>query len=258
LSVDFWLTSVYGNSTVRADFLRVNYQDPTYGSLPAYTIYHGIIRDIICQEAEWSGGILNCANVYSEIVITLPANATYYTYQLRLIFVNSTQSRNVTDLCPISLTTQISQPQIQTENGTLAGLPQNVTTTNADLFYNFSNGNWAHHWSQFISGTTGAGIMFTDSANQNLYVFDSMRHNATGSLDANSTMGTIQLLPVTTSLLNSSTALDPGIQDITWYGAVATFSATTPIYNNTDQTGLWMLVEYPPTVAVTGVNNQLS
>ncbi len=254
LSLNFWLTSVYGNSTVRADFLRVNSQNPTYGSKPAYTINHGIIRDVICQEAEWSNGISNCADVYSEIVITLPANATYYSYQLRLIFVNSTQSRNVSDLCPIRLTTQISQPQIQTENGTLAGLPQNVTTTSADLFYNFSDGNWAHHWSQFISGTTGAGIMFTDSANQNLYVFDSMTHNVTGSLQANSTMSTIQLLPVTTSLLNSSTTLNPGIQDITWYGAVATFGGTTPIYNNSDQTGLWMIVEYPPTVAVTAQN----
>jgi len=43
---------------------------------------------------------------------------------------------------------------------------------------------------------------------------------------------------------------------IAWYGAVATFGGTTPIYNNSDQTGLWMIVEYPPTVAVTAQNYQ--
>jgi hypothetical protein len=243
------LTSVCGNSTARADFLRINSRNPSYGSKLAYTIYQGIVRDVICQEAEWSGGIPYCADLYSEMVITLPANATYYCYQLRLILVDSTQVRNVTDLCPISFTTQISQLQIQTENGTVTGLPQVAVTNGTDLFYNFSDGRWAHHWSQFITGTTGSGIMFTDSANGNLYIFDSTVGKKIGGLQTNSTAKAINMLPVVTSLLYPN-SLDPGMQDMTWSGAVATFAATAPIYNNLDQTGLWVLVEYPPVVAV--------
>jgi hypothetical protein len=40
--------------------------------------------------------------------------------------------------------------------------------------------------------------------------------------------------------------------DITWHGAVVTFDNTTPIYVTAGSlTGLWILVEYPPTVTVT-------
>ena len=41
--------------------------------------------------------------------------------------------------------------------------------------------------------------------------------------------------------------------DITWRGAVATFDDTTPIYamDEGTPTGLWILVEYPPTITVT-------
>jgi hypothetical protein len=39
--------------------------------------------------------------------------------------------------------------------------------------------------------------------------------------------------------------------DVSWKGAVATFDGTTPIYQTSDQTGLWMLVEYLPAVTVT-------
>jgi len=39
--------------------------------------------------------------------------------------------------------------------------------------------------------------------------------------------------------------------DLTWYGAVITFDGTTPIYKEDNDTGLWMIVEYPPIIAVT-------
>jgi len=75
------------------------------------------------QEAEWNNGPTGCPNLYANIVLTLPANATYYTYQLRIMFINSTQARSITDLCPIQLTTTLPSVQTQTENGTFAGLP---------------------------------------------------------------------------------------------------------------------------------------
>jgi hypothetical protein len=215
------VTSQVGSITNTATFMRVNGKTPTYGSNLAYIIYNGTVRDIIHQEAEWSGGITSpsCPNVYSQIVLTLPANVTYYTYQLRLMFINSTQSRTITELCPISLSSS-STNQLQTENGTLNGLPLTVNTTSGyNSFYNFSDGTWAHHWSQFISGTgTGGGIMFTDVANQKLYAFDAIAGNRTGALNVTSgaSSGKIELLPVTRYPASFDYALD-----VAWYGAVA-------------------------------------
>lgn len=253
---NFVVTYTVGTSSSTTNFMRINTDASSYGSLPAYVITNGTVRDIIHQEAEWGNGVTNCSDIYSDIVLTLPANATYYTYQLRLMFVQSQENRTINDLCPVWLTSLTGQ--IQTENGTVSGLP--IVSNATNLFYNYSASSWAHHWSQSVSAAKGAGIMFTDSANQNLYIFDSITGIKTGALNTNST-GIIQVSPIAKSQLSFNTTLDPRMQDIIWYGAVATFDMTTPIYNtpiynNSDQTGLWMIVEYPPTVAVTAQNYQ--
>jgi hypothetical protein len=228
-----------------ASFMRANNEWSIYGSNPAYAIYNGTVRDIVHAEAEWTGdGVTNCYNFYSHIVITLPANATYYTYQLRLIFLNSTdRPRNITDICPIRITSSGTFSPI-TENGT------SVSTTSS-FFYNMSN-IWQHHWSQLNSSQTrGFGIMFTDDANKMLYFFDTKAANKTGALRVNSTERAIELLPVNmTKVTNFADALD-----ICWYGAVVTFdgTGTTPIYKS-DGSGLWIIVEYPPTITVTTEN----
>jgi hypothetical protein len=245
LTIDLggWLTSVSGNASAKADFMRINSESPTYGSNLAYIIHHGVVRDVIHQEAEWSDGIPNCPNVYSQIVISLPANATYYTYRLRLMFVNSLQARSISDLCPIKLTSAGSL--LQTENGTSAGYPivSNLTAS----FYNYSASVWQHHWSQLINGAKGAGIMFTDEANRKLYVFDTIAGSKTGALDADTTAKVIQLSPVKLIQASFTYALD-----VAWHGAVVTFDGTTPIYQEVggNKTGLWILVECPPTVTV--------
>jgi hypothetical protein len=256
---NFTVVSTVGSSTSTANFLRINSNASDYGSLPSYVITSGVVRDIVHQEAEWSnqtntsaGGVINCPNIYTDIVLTLPANATYYTYQLTLMFVQSQQPRTIGDLCAVCLNTTSLTGQVQTENGTSNGLP--IVSNATARFYNYSVLTWAHHWSQIISGTTGAGIMFTDSANQYLYIFDSISGIKTGALNTNST-GKIQLSPVAMAQLNFGTTLDPRMEDMIWYGAIDTFNTTaTEIYNNANQAGLWTLVEYPPTVAVTGVN----
>ena len=242
----FTLTSTTGSTTSTARLMRINNEEDNTNPELAYVIYNGVVRDIVQGEAEWHGGPDGCPNVYSNIVITLPADVTYYTYQLRLMFINSAQSRTITDLCPIRLSSSISQ--IQTENGTLGGLPVTVNTASgSDSFYNFSDGTWAHHWSQFISGTDGAGIMFTDTANQQLYAFDSIAGTTTGALRADSSSRRIELRPVT-----SATSFTYAL-DVAWHGAVVTFDNTTPIYiiEESIPTGLWILAEYPPTITVT-------
>ena len=237
-------TVVGSSTTCTANFMRINDEASVYGSSLAYVIHHGIVRDIIHQEAEWQddarddGGAYNCPNLYAHIVLTLPANATYYTYQLRLMFIDSKQGRTITDLCPLKLTVSAGQPQ--TENGTLNGYPIVSNITNS--FYNYSTSCWQHHWSQIISGTKGAGIMFTDEANKMLYAFDNSTIK-TGALIVGTQ--TIELLPITRSSVSFTSA-----KDITWYGAVVTFDGTTPIYNSSNQSGLWIIVEYPPKITV--------
>jgi len=240
-------TVVSTSTSSTANFMRINGENSVYGAGAAYVVHHGVVRDVLQQEAEWSTGAVNCPNVYANIVITLPANATYYTYQLRLMFIDSTQPRTITDLCPIRLSSTLwGSPQVQTENGTSGGFP--VVVDGTGVFSNYTSGGWTeHHWSQLISGTRGAGIMFTDTFNQKLYAFDSIAGNPTGALRAAST-SLIELLPVELTSVSFTNALD-----ITWRGAVATFDDTTPIYTieSGTPTGLWILVEYPPTITVT-------
>jgi hypothetical protein len=159
------------------------------------------------------------------------------------MFIDSQQDRTITDLCPIRLTTAIGQPQ--SENGTSNGFPIVSSTTGS--FYNSSSSNWEHHWSQFISGTRGAGIMFTDYANQMLYVFDTVAGAKTGALRVlTSPERAIELLPAAMAQVQFKYALD-----VTWHGAIVTFDGTTPIYNQSDEkAGLWVIVEYPPTITV--------
>jgi hypothetical protein len=155
------------------------------------------------------------------------------------MFIDSKQGRTITDLCPLKLTVSAGQPQ--TENGTLNGYPIVSNITNS--FYNYSTSCWQHHWSQIISGTKGAGIMFTDDANRMLYAFDNST-SKTGALKAGTQ--TIELCPITMHSVSFTSA-----KDIAWYGAVVTFDGTTPIYNSSNQSGLWITVEYPPTITVT-------
>jgi hypothetical protein len=244
-------STVVGTQTSStANFMRINSENSVYGAGAAYVIHHGIVRDIVQQEAEWSGGAVNCPNLYANIVITLPANTTYYTYQLRLMFIDSAQSRAITDLCPISITASPdspTSPQAMTENGTANGVP--TVTNGTGTFYNYTAGGWtAHHWSQLISGSKGAGIMFTDNSNQRLYAFDSIAGSAVGALKVTNSTKTIELLPVARNSASFTYALD-----VTWLGAVVTFDNTTPIYKmqGTTPTGLWILAEYPPTITVT-------
>jgi hypothetical protein len=237
------VVSSIGSVSCTATFMRMNNRNSIYGAGLAYIISSGVVRDIVQQEAEWGGGgVANCPNIYSHIVLTLPANATYYTFELRVLFVQSNQSRTISDLCPIEL--QSSFTQAQTENGTANGYP--IVSTATGTFYNQSS-VWAHHWSQLISGSNGAGIMFTDTGNNQLYSFDSLAGTQTGELRVNAAAGTIELLPVEIAPVSFTYPLNT-----IWCGAVSTFSNTTPIYQTASGqvSGSWINVEYPPTVAV--------
>jgi hypothetical protein len=239
-------STVIGTSTSStANFMRINNEASVYGAGAAYVIHHGVVRDIVQQEAEWNSGAAGCPNLYANIVITLPANVTYYTYGLRLMFISSAQARAITDSCPIRFTASPFGPTAMTEDGTSGGFP--TVTTGTGTFYNNTAGGWTeHHWSQLISGSRGAGIMFTDNANQMLYAFNSIAGSNVGALDIDASTRTIELLPVASGSASFTNALD-----VSWRGAVATFDGTAPIYRTSDGGGLWILVEYLPTIMVT-------
>ena len=240
-----------GGMSSTARLMRVNGRYDTTDPEWAYTIINGVVRDIVHGESEYSGGVTDpqCYNFYSHIVITLPANATYYTYQLRLIFLNSADKpRTIRDICLVSVSTTGTGFSALTENGTsTSGYP--IVSTAPSLFYNMS-GIWQHHWSQLNSSETrGFGIMFPDASNKKLYYFDSIVNSQTGALNISSTGRTIEFLPV--KLVEVSNFVSP--LDICWYGAVVTFDGTTPIYKKegSNITGLWILAEYPPSITVT-------
>jgi len=238
---NFWINStvIGGSTSCTAEFMRINNVMPVYGASVAYVIYNGTVRDILQQESEWSSGIPNSPNLYSHVVLTFPANAPYYTYAARTIFVDSLKDRNVTDLSAIQLSVTIGTPL--TENGTtIEGYPE--TSNSIGIFYNSSSTGGAHHWSQFISGNSGAGLMFTDTDNQNLYVFDTIAGDNTGAL--NVTDSSIEFNPVERYPADFTYPLD-----VTWKGAVVTFEGE-PIYPSSGYNGLWVMVEHPPSVTV--------
>jgi hypothetical protein len=195
----------------------------------------GSASDVCIRRCMLSSATVTCPDVYSQIVITLPANCTYYTYQLRLIFTSTAQPRGVFELCPLILSPPAGT--FQTENGMASGNP--IISTLQGVFYNASN-VWQHHFSQSINTGRGAGVMFTNADNWNLYYFDT---NAikTGALSVSSASG-IKFSPVSMASVSFQTALD-----IAWYGAVATFDGDTPIYDASGK-GLWLIAEYPPAV----------
>jgi hypothetical protein len=252
-SGSFTVTSTVGSVSSTTNFMRINSDKSTYGSgSPAYVIQNGVIRDIVQEEGEWGGGINNCPNVYSQIVLTLPANSTYFTYQLRIIFINSAQARTVNDVSPLQLTTTISQTQALTENGVFSNGTSNIVYGSGT--FNNATGN-AHHWSELInSGQQGTGVIFTGNANQQLYAFDSMAHAFTGALTVNAATPLIELDPVTSA--GSASFTYP--LDLTWYGAIATFNGANPIYSSSGNSGLWSLVEQPPTVTIAPASSSIA
>lgn len=155
------MSRVIGESEVyTANFLRVNDDEPEYGAEPAYVIYNGVVRDIIQQEPEYSGGgVFGCPNFYSQVVLTLPANAPYYTYSVRTIFVDSLQPRGVEDLSVIQLTNLPGTPL--TEDGTTGGYPE--TSDSTGIFYDPYPSDWAHHWSQNVDSSSSEILIDAES-----------------------------------------------------------------------------------------------
>jgi hypothetical protein len=230
------VTSTAG-PTSEAEFLRINGERPVFHAGTSCVIYNGSVRTILQQEPEYSSG--GATDLYSQLILTLPLNTNYYTYTSRIIFVDTTQDRTIDDLSVVQLSNLVGTPI--TENGTLAIYPNPSYSTGS--FYDCSPTGWDHHWSQFVLGPAGAGVMFTDSNNEQLYAFDSVIGADTGAIVVeNTTSNYIEVNPVEINPVSFDSS-----RDLTWYGAVVTFTSES-IYHSGDDVGLWVMVEHPPGV----------
>jgi hypothetical protein len=246
---DGYVLSTTKTSSIQSTsyFMHINSQAPTYGSSPSYVIYHGVVRDIIQQEPEFSGGVNSCPDVFDNVVITLPYNSNYYTYNIRTILVQSNQNRNINQITPIRVVT--TSGTAYTENGiNLDGTPISSPTP-PNVFYN-NGAAYQHNWSEYIDGNNrGVGILFRKGNNQKLYAFDNFIGTPSGSLYIDTANKAIEVRPVNLYPANGyQTALD-----ITWSGAVINFGSgqsQDSIYPNTGNIGLWTLAQLPPTITI--------
>ncbi|WGM89133.1 MAG: discoidin domain-containing protein [Candidatus Bathyarchaeum tardum] len=203
---NFWIeSSVRSNPSVRstANFAHFNLPDgsPQYGDQLSYVIYNGIVRDIVQQEPEYSDGVDGCPNLYVQVFLTLPANAPYYTYSVRTVFLESvSHPRTITDFRVIQLSSEWAYGALKsyTEDGTSGIYPvvTETTTGSTDLFDNSpSSGGWEHHWSEYILDDVGGGLMVTDVSNNGLYAFDGLAGDHTGALKVTNEYRTIWTTP---------------------------------------------------------------
>lgn len=88
--------------------------------------------------------------------------------------------------------------------------------------------------------------MFTDGGNKGLYALDGIASQATGGVNVIGASRVIEVSPVGRSQYPATFTRS---LDLVWHGAVVTFN-NEPIYPTAGNTGLWVVVERPPVVAV--------
>ena len=156
--------------------------------------------------------------------------------QSRTIFVNSSD-RIVSHLSAIQISGLSGTPL--TEDGTDGVYPE--TSSSTVLFYDGSPTGLGSLEPNRL-GFEKTSHVHCHGDNQNLYVFDtSSKH---GALNIQSNL--IEVNPVDSAPLSVSFTTS---RDLVWYGAVVTNGEPVPI-QVLDTLVLWVMVEYPPSVAV--------
>ena len=115
--------------------MRINTEASTYGAGSAYVICNGTVRDIVQQEAEWgqtnppadNGGAHNCSKPLRKYRSYTSSGVSYYTYQLRLMFINSAQARTISDICPIQISTNLQSVKLKLKTAPSLALPLSRT-----------------------------------------------------------------------------------------------------------------------------------
>lgn len=243
-SKNYFKTS-YKTTSVNSQLGLTNNTSPLFPSLPIYIVYNGVIRDIVTQAAVVDTIDSSVSTIYYNYVITLPANCTYYTYQVTNIMLSTERNRIINSLNVISITIPTSVDKYIMKILTGVVMEVDGPTVNSP----YSHGD--HRWIEYIEGGTtyiGGGILMMSETSEKLYIFDAdVSPQYTGEIIVGDE---INLSPI------SHTPLEDYKQysRVTWYGAVMLFDSTsksdTIYYKDSDGVyGLYAMVVYPPTIS---------
>lgn len=235
----------YETTSVSSQFGLINSTSPLFPSLPVYIVYNGVIRDIVTQAAVVDTIDSSVPTIYNNYVITLPANCTYYTYQITNIMLSTEKNRKINNLCTISITIPNNVDKYIMKTLTGEVMEVDGPTVNSP----YSSGD--HRWIEYISGKTtytGGGILMMNEMSERLYIFDAyVFPQYAGEIIIGDK---IDLSPI------SHTPLEGYKQysRVTWYGAVMLFDSTsksdTIYYEDINGVyGLYAMVVHPPTIS---------
>jgi hypothetical protein len=229
-------------------FGLTNSTAPTFPAGMTYVIYNGVVRDIVSQTAVVDTTDNSIPTIYYNYVITLPANCTYYTYQITNTMLSTTTHRKINDLSFIKLTmpngaskyvmTDLKNKYMEVANPTT--FPSQYKGLN----------RWVEYLSTSGSTYSGAGILMMQESVDRIFKFDQdiapMSTGRVNLLSASLQLSPVLLLPLTNYQSYSQ---------VTWYGAVLLFKSNSQydtIYYRegvANAHGLYSMVVYPPTIS---------
>jgi hypothetical protein len=246
----YYFTSDYDNGKVivKSYLGYTNSSAPVFPAEMTYVVYNGIVRDIVSQTAVVDTTDGSMPTIYYNFVITLPANCTYYTYQITNTMLETTQARRIDDLSLIKLRiTDDAEKYVMTEFDN--EIMEVVSPTSYPSQYKGAN-RWIEYLTFSKDMYTGAGIMMMQESVDEVFKFDrDISPLTTGRfnvLNSDLLVSPVLLIPLTNYQQYSQ---------VTWHGAVTLFyteSLDDTIYykdGSNNVHGLYALVVYPPTVS---------
>ena len=244
---NYYFTTDYKGVIVDSYLGLTNSTSPVFPSGMTYVIYNGVVRDIVMQMAIVDTLDNSIPTIYYNYVIMLPANCTYYTYQITNTMLSTTRNRKVNDLSFLKIKiTNNNLKYIMTDLDNNKMEVANPTTFPAQ--YKGIN-RWVEYMDYTHSIYKGAGILMMQESVDKIFKFDQdISPLSTGRV--NLVSSDIQLSPVLLFPLTHYTQYS----QVTWHGAVMSFSSNSPydtIYYNDAGIlkGLYSMVVYPPKVS---------
>jgi hypothetical protein len=167
-------------------------------------------------------------SIYYNIIITLPANATYYTFKITNLILSNTNGININNLTPLKL--KVSETSYKYAMKNLVG--STMTVNNTVKNYGSDGMDKQHRFVEYMSttgGYKGGGLFITNTTNDNLYFFDNSTYRGAIAL----TSSEINFSPIYLNPVNNYKKASTVI----WEGAVLLFNSALP--QNSIYYALW-------------------
>ena len=215
---------------------------PTYPGPPTYIIVEGIVRDIVINYGYGEPDDSSVPSIYYNYVITLPAKASYYTYQITntLTDTSSPPTRDINRLSLLELTLPNA---FKTDKYYMAGIDGSGSTLWGNFFTPIQP--FSCQWIEYREegGYTGVGIlMMSDSAVALGEAYISPLEPS--GVIWKPTDQKLDLSPIYSLPLTDTGAYPQK----TFHGAVVLFDLASNMICDTanPENGLWTMVVYPP------------